>query len=361
MWYPVIRRALFALDSERAHRLALEALRVTGRRGTSIRSTAPTDLMGLRFSNRVGLAAGFDKSAVAVDGLGALGFGFIEVGTVTPRPQSGQPRPRLFRLPTSGALLNRLGFPNDGAEVVAARLRRRKFRGILGINIGKNADTSISRAVDDYVNCLRLVRGVADYVVVNVSSPNTSALRELQARERLEPLLSALLDERTQGGTKIGRRLPLLVKIAPDLTSGEIGELATLIKAMPLDGVVNQHDSKPSGHSGCRHAAVRRSQRYSPASRGHANRQGVKSVPWQRLPDHRCGRDRLAGISDGYANRRGRSRTAIHRTHLLRPVVDRAMRSSAGGCKRLSRAEHRYLRAHPVAQTHRMFPINYAL
>jgi dihydroorotate dehydrogenase len=238
MWYPVIRRALFALDSERAHRLALEALRVTGRRGTSIRSTAPTDLMGLRFSNRVGLAAGFDKSAVAVDGLGALGFGFIEVGTVTPRPQSGQPRPRLFRLPTSGALLNRLGFPNDGAEVVAARLRRRKFRGILGINIGKNADTSISRAVDDYVNCLRLVRGVADYVVVNVSSPNTSALRELQARERLEPLLSALLDERTQGGTKIGRRLPLLVKIAPDLTSGEIGELATLIKAMPLDGVV---------------------------------------------------------------------------------------------------------------------------
>jgi hypothetical protein len=191
MWYPAIRPALFALDPERAHRLALDALHLIGRRTLRLRSDAPIECLGLRFPNRVGLAAGFDKNAVAVDGLGSLGFGFIEVGTVTPRPQPGQPRPRLFRLPAEGALINRLGFPNDGVEKIASRLRHRRYRGIVGVSIGKNANTPVARAIDDYVSCLRTVRSVADYIAVNVSSPNTIGLRDLQARERLEPLLTA--------------------------------------------------------------------------------------------------------------------------------------------------------------------------
>jgi dihydroorotate dehydrogenase len=236
VWYPALRPALFALDPERAHALVLAGLRVAGRLPVRPPAAAPVELMGLRFPNRVGLAAGFDKNAIAVDGLGALGFGFIEVGTVTPRPQPGQPRPRLFRLPASGALVNRLGFPNDGADVVARRLRRRRYRGIVGVNIGKNATTPMERAVDDYVRCLRLVHDVADYIAVNVSSPNTAELRDLQARDRLEPLLTALIAERTRLAT--GRRLPLLLKIAPDLTSTELGDVAGLVSRLGVDGVI---------------------------------------------------------------------------------------------------------------------------
>ena len=194
--------------------------------------------MGLRFPNRVGLAAGFDKNAIAVDGLGSLGFGFVEVGTVTPRAQPGQPLPRLFRQPADGALINRLGFPNDGAERVASRLRARRYRGIVGVNIGKNASTPVERAIDDYVLCLRTVRGVADYVVVNVSSPNTVGLRDLQARHYLEPLLTALLHERARGPARNEHKPPLLVKISPDLSRDQLREVATLLKELPLDGVV---------------------------------------------------------------------------------------------------------------------------
>lgn len=237
VWYSAIRPALFALDPERAHRLALNALRLAGRRPRRLLARDPVSLMGLRFPNRIGLAAGFDKSATAVDGLGALGFGFIEVGTVTPKAQPGQLPPRLFRLPAAEALINRLGFPNDGAEVVAARLRRRRYRGIVGVNIGKNAATSISHAVDDYVSCLRIVRSVADYVVVNVSSPNTSRLRELQRPEHLEPLLTALLDETGRGASK-ERPLPLLLKISPDLPARELQDIAQLLKRLPMDGVI---------------------------------------------------------------------------------------------------------------------------
>ncbi|HEX4049328.1 MAG TPA: quinone-dependent dihydroorotate dehydrogenase [Steroidobacteraceae bacterium] len=238
MWYRAIRPALFALDPERAHQLALDALRLAGRRTPRLPSTTTIECMGLRFPNRVGLAAGFDKNAVAIDGLGALGFGFIEVGTVTPRAQAGQARPRLFRLPAAGALINRLGFPNDGAESVAARLRRRRYPGIVGVNIGKNATTSIAHAVDDYVSCLRIVRNVADYVVVNVSSPNTARLRELQTAERLKPLLCALLHERACGPREARHRLPLLLKIAPDLPPAELPCIAGLLKSLPMDGVV---------------------------------------------------------------------------------------------------------------------------
>jgi dihydroorotate dehydrogenase len=237
MLYSAIRPALFALDPERAHALTLRALRAAGYALTSSTPTTAIECLGLRFPNRVGLAAGFDKNAVAVDGLGTLGFGFIEIGTVTPRPQAGQSRPRLFRFPDSGALLNRLGFPNEGAEAAVARLRRRRYRGIVGINIGKNADTPLDRAVDDYRSALRTVQAVADYIVVNVSSPNTAALRELQSRDRLAPLLGALLEER--GRARDPRSpLPLLVKISPDLPLPELEELARTVRELALDGIV---------------------------------------------------------------------------------------------------------------------------
>lgn len=237
MWYRAIRPALFAFDPERAHQLALQAIRLSRRNPIRVHAR-PVDCMGLRFPNRVGLAAGFDKNAAAVDGLGALGFGFIEVGTVTPRPQPGQPRPRLFRLPSAEALINRLGFPNEGAAKVAARLRSRTYRGIVGVNIGKNAATPLASAIDDYVSCLRTVRHVADYIVVNVSSPNTTGLRDLQERERLEPLLTALLAERGALPLKRARPLPLLLKISPDLTVPQLQDIAALLKSLRLDGVV---------------------------------------------------------------------------------------------------------------------------
>jgi dihydroorotate dehydrogenase len=238
VWYRAIRPALFAFDPERAHQLALNALRVAGQGAMRVRSGGSIECMGLRFPNRVGLAAGFDKNASALDGLGRLGFGFIEVGTVTPRAQSGQPRPRLFRLGTAEALINRLGFPNDGADKVAARLRRRAYRGVVGVNIGKNATTPLARAIDDYLSCLRTMHQVADYIVVNVSSPNTAGLRELQARDLLEPLLSALLEERLRSANTRAHALPLLLKIAPDLADSEVQEIAALLKRLPLDGVV---------------------------------------------------------------------------------------------------------------------------
>jgi dihydroorotate dehydrogenase len=233
VWYPALRPALFALDPERAHRLALAALALGARRGRRLGDGPALERMGLRFPNPVGLAAGFDKSAVAVDGLGALGFGFIEVGTVTPRPQRGQPRPRLFRLPAARALVNRLGFPNDGAAAVAARLAARRYPGIVGVNIGNNAATPLEHALDDYLACARVLRPVADYLVVNVSSPNTPGLRQLQAPARLGPILSALKAELERG-----RRVPLLAKLAPDLGAAELAEIAALVRALPLDGVV---------------------------------------------------------------------------------------------------------------------------
>ena len=193
-FYPAIRPLLFKLDPERAHSATLNALQVAHRLHLLPRAaaSAPVQLMGLTFANRVGLAAGLDKNAQYIDALGALGFGFIEVGTVTPRPQPGRDLPRLFRLPSSTALINRMGFPNEGAEAVAARLRVRRYRGVLGVNIGKNADTPLESAVDDYVACLRTLAPLADYVAVNVSSPNTKDLRKLQHADQLQPILEAL-------------------------------------------------------------------------------------------------------------------------------------------------------------------------
>jgi len=193
--------------------------------------------MGLRFPNRVGLAAGFDKNAQCVDGLWWLGFGFLEMGTVTPRPQPGRPSPRLFRV-AGGALVNSMGFPNAGAQAVAAQLARCRRRGIVGINIGKNADTPLDRAVDDYVACLRVLQGVADYIAINISSPNTQSLRELHEPQRLRPLLEALLETRESQRSVVGRAPPLLLKISPDLDEDTFGSVVEVLRHLPLEGAI---------------------------------------------------------------------------------------------------------------------------
>ena len=322
MWYPAIRPALFALDPERAHRLVLAALKLGARRAQRSRPGEAVECFGLRFPNRVGLAAGFDKNATAVDGLGALGFGFIEVGTVTPRPQAGQSRPRLFRLPAAGALINRLGFPNDGAAAVAGRLRARRYAGVVGVNIGKNADTPLARAVDDYVSCLRTVRAVADYVAINVSSPNTPALRELQAPARLEPILTALLAERRRAAG--ARHVPLLIKISPDLTAAELADLARLVRALPLDGVIAVNTTL--GRAGLPDAGRGPAGGLSGVPLQPRGPRGRGAVAGRARPDaaDRRGRwRRLGGGRARAARRRRRPGAALHRTHLPRPGADR--------------------------------------
>lgn len=249
MAYSALRPALFTLDPERAHELALEAARLYGRLPARPLGGPAVTLMGLCFPNRVGLAAGFDKNAEAVDGLGKLGFGFIEVGTVTPRPQPGQSRPRLFRLPQSGALINRLGFPNHGAAVIARRLDRLRYRGIIGVNIGKNADTPIDRAVDDYILCLRAVCGAADYIAVNISSPNTASLRDLHRPERLEPLLTSLSSERGAISRELHRHIPIVLKISPDLDFDSLKEIANVAERVSLDGVIATNTTVHREHS----------------------------------------------------------------------------------------------------------------
>jgi dihydroorotate dehydrogenase len=240
--YELIRNALFKLEPERAHALALSLLD-SAHRLRLLRDVRHTDAnavahMGLRFPNRIGLAAGFDKNGRYLDALGALGFGFIEIGTVTPRPQPGQTAPRLFRVPAASALINRMGFPNDGAHAVAERLSRRAFRGILGISIGKNAATPLSTAVDDYVQCYRTLAEYADYVAINVSSPNTKGLRELQDAEQLRPILEALLEEGHRLATTLDRRVPLLTKVSPDAEDHDLATIARLLVSLGVDGVI---------------------------------------------------------------------------------------------------------------------------
>jgi dihydroorotate dehydrogenase len=236
--YKTLRPALFATDPELAHRLALRALALAKHVPQRHAAHAPVHLMGLAFPNRVGLAAGFDKNGEAVDGIARLGFGFIEVGTVTPRPQRGQPRPRVFRLPKSHALINRMGFPNEGVEAVVRRLKRIQFRGVLGVNIGKNADTPMSNAADDYARCLEKVHGVADYVAVNISSPNTQFLRELHAPDLLGPLLERLATLRHRLSEDRQARPPLLLKVSPDLELPSLRAVARLVVEAGWDGLI---------------------------------------------------------------------------------------------------------------------------
>jgi dihydroorotate dehydrogenase len=195
-------------------------------------------VMGLDFPNRVGIAAGLDKNGEHIDGLASLGFGFIEVGTVTPRPQPGNRQPRLFRLPEAGAIINRMGFNNEGVDALVANVAKSRWQGILGINIGKNFDTPLERAADDYVACLKKVFPVASYVAVNISSPNTAGLRNLQQGDELDRLLEILMKERHALASGHARRVPLAVKLAPDLDDAALEQIASQLLAHGVDGVV---------------------------------------------------------------------------------------------------------------------------
>jgi dihydroorotate dehydrogenase len=243
MLYRAVRPLLFALDTERAHGLSLKSLDVLARLGAaSLAATpaprVPVRVMGLDFPNPVGLAAGLDKNGEHIDGLAALGFGFIEIGAVTPRAQPGNARPRLFRLPEAAALINRLGFNNDGVEALTENVRRSRYRGILGVNIGRNFDTPNERAADDYVACLRKVHSLASFVTANVSSPNTKDLRALQRPDELDALLAALAAERERLAKQHGRRVPLAVKVAPDLDESAIEAIADRVAARGIDAVI---------------------------------------------------------------------------------------------------------------------------
>jgi dihydroorotate dehydrogenase len=245
--YALARPFLFGLDPEQAHELTLNTIaRLQNTPAQCLwalpRVSDPVTVAGLRFPNRLGLAAGLDKNGRCIDGLGAMGFGFIEVGTVTPKAQPGNPRPRMFRLPQANALINRLGFNNEGLDAFLANVQRaRSFRaagGVLGLNIGKNASTPIEHAVDDYLIGLAGVYPHADYVTVNISSPNTKNLRELQADEALAALLSALQARREELARQHGRRVPIFVKIAPDLDEAQIEAIAAALRAHGIDGVI---------------------------------------------------------------------------------------------------------------------------
>jgi dihydroorotate dehydrogenase len=240
--YTLARGALFRLDPEVAHDLTLKSLSLLGPATALLGARGEPDesvaVMGLEFPNPVGLAAGLDKNGEYIDALGALGFGFLEIGTVTPRPQAGNPKPRMFRLEEHEAIINRLGFNNHGVEKLLRNVERARYRGVLGINIGKNADTPIERAADDYLACLDAVYERASYVTVNISSPNTANLRDLQSSERLDELLGALKAKRDALSVRYGRVKPLLVKVAPDLDDGQLAAIARLAARHAIDGLI---------------------------------------------------------------------------------------------------------------------------
>ncbi len=239
--YSLLRPLVFCLDPEKAHHLALNALKTAACCGilpAVERDTRPTELMGLTLPNPVGLAAGLDKNGEYIDALAALGFGFIEVGTVTPLPQSGNPQPRLFRLPEHRAIVNRMGFNNHGIDALITNIEKSRYKGILGINIGKNAVTPIENAAADYLACLEKAYPHAGYITVNISSPNTKNLRALQEGDELTALLTALKNKQAQLATEHGRYVPLTVKIAPDLDDAQIEDIARVVIQTEMDGVI---------------------------------------------------------------------------------------------------------------------------
>ncbi len=242
MLYPLAKSLLFQMDAEQAHTLTLKALTRAARCGLvqpgKARIVLPRTVMGIPFPNPLGIAAGMDKNAEYLDGLGALGVGFVEVGTVTPRPQPGNPKPRVFRLPEVEGVINRLGFNNDGVDHLLQAVAHARYRGILGINIGKNFDTPMENAVDDYVNALRRVYPHAHYVTVNISSPNTRNLRELQGSDELTRLLTAIKTTQREMADQSGRYVPIALKIAPDLEPAQIESIAKLLIAHGMDGVI---------------------------------------------------------------------------------------------------------------------------
>jgi len=259
MFYEIARRALFAADPETAHELSLEGLKlghwVGATRLLCKVKSQPLRCMGLEFPNPVGVAPGLDKNGDYFEALGDLGFGFVEIGTVTPRPQPGNPKPRVFRLPEAQAMINRLGFNNKGVDHLVRQVRKRRFSGILGINIGKNFDTPNERAADDYVHCLEKVYPYADYITVNISSPNTRDLRQLQGASELDRLLGAVAARRSALAGEQGRRVPLALKVAPDLEAGQAEAIAEVVARHEMDAVIATNTTiGRQGVEGLKHA-----------------------------------------------------------------------------------------------------------
>lgn len=241
--YPLLRPLLFTLDAETAHEITLKLLNLTYTCGLNkliypALKDNPVNIMGLSFKNPVGLAAGLDKNGDYIDALAALGFGFIEIGTVTPRPQPGNPKPRLFRLPEHQAIINRLGFNNLGIDHLLAQVKNCAYQGVLGINIGKNFDTPIENAVDDYLIGLRKAYPVASYITINVSSPNTQNLRQLQQGDESRKFIATLKEEQLKLQKQHGKYTPLALKIAPDLSPEDISRIAKLLLEFEIDGVI---------------------------------------------------------------------------------------------------------------------------
>jgi len=241
--YALARKFLFCLDAERAHDLALSSIEAAYRTGLNPLlalkpAPLPTRVYGIDFPNPVGLAAGLDKNGAYVDALAALGFGFIEVGTTTPRAQAGNPKPRMWRLAAQQAVINRLGFNNGGVDALLRNVEKAKFSGVLGINIGKNKDTPNERAVDDYLLCLERVYARATYITVNISSPNTQGLRDLQEEETLKRFIGTLRDAQERLAAQHGRRKSMLLKIAPDLSESELDAIAEVLLAARIDGLI---------------------------------------------------------------------------------------------------------------------------
>lgn len=238
--FAAVRPLLFSVDAERAHWLTVRALaaapRAAGWAGKVVDD--PVELLGLRFANRVGLAAGMDKDAVAVPAFAALGFGFVEVGTLTPRAQPGNPKPRIFRDVPTGAIINRLGFNNQGVDAAVARLEAQPRSCVVGVNIGKNRDTPVARAAEDYRYCLRRAHATADYITMNVSSPNTPGLRDLQDEEALIALLERVGEERARLADEQGARTPVLLKVAPDLADDALQRIALAARESGIDGLI---------------------------------------------------------------------------------------------------------------------------
>ena len=242
MFYKLVQKALFATDPETAHELTLDALKLGHWTGATRllckEKNQPVQCMGLEFPNPVGVAPGLDKNADCFEALGDLGFGFVEVGTVTPRPQPGNPKPRIFRLTEAQAMINRLGFNNKGVDYLVKKVKNHRFKGVLGINIGKNFDTPLENAADDYLHCLDKVYPYADYVTVNISSPNTKNLRDLQGEDQLDALLGSLARRREELANEYDRCAPMALKVAPDLEDGAIPMIAEIVSRHGMDAVI---------------------------------------------------------------------------------------------------------------------------
>ena len=243
MFYPAIRKVLFQFDAETIHEITIKGLKSTG--STPLNAfykqrvtNKPVTVMGINFPNSLGLAAGLDKNGECINAFAAMGFGFIEIGTVTPRPQPGNPKPRIFRLPEANAVINRMGFNNKGVDYLVSQVRAAKFNGVLGINIGKNKDTPDENAKDDYIHCMRKVYDFASYITINISSPNTPGLRSLQYGDALNELLSALKTEQAELEKKYNKYVPIAVKIAPDLTEDEVNSIGISLIDNNIDGVI---------------------------------------------------------------------------------------------------------------------------